>query len=209
MAGIVKYHINVKVNVKPAWIIQYVGELTGSTNDGTGDVPFRIESRIDIKSFDREDAREINIDGSPKWIKRSIKLYEPNGVQEMPIVNGLYTVHDGDETIIVAHWVRDPSWQDDENEGVSGIIWLEVFEGDGIGSRLRAPTIIPLTTEACFMPDSITSPLAGADITGNCLSDDIGIIGNDVYLTATIDHSKLPSGSKFTINARIYCYPIT
>ncbi len=112
--------------------------------------------------------------------------------------NGILSYAD---TWVQAKFTKQTAWVGgavNQKDNISGFVWLEPFEGGGVTERLRASSTQPPTPEACFTAPDPDNSLMLVNISFDAMDDKI------VYMTALIDHTKLPPGQKFTVYARLY-----
>ncbi len=166
------------------WLIRYEFELTIRDDR-------EAENRVYVQQTGIN-SNDYNSNGD--WINKSIKTYSGSTLIQDSLGNPLILTNE--TTKVVASFEKVSAWTDNdygkEESLIDGFIWLETFENGGVPFRLRASSAYNITPEACFLSIDSSNKVK------------VTVTGQVVTMEVLIDNTKLPSGSKFTIYARLY-----
>ena len=151
------------------------------------------------------------------YINKSIKTASIGGTpSDSPAF-----IYGNKDTRIIAEFEKDHAWDSGERNQISGLVWIEPYQGAGVTARTRGSSSYAATTESVFKGLGIAATdNDGLQVgnTGSWVVFDSSGTGAKVVLNATsisrlqifavLDYTRLavvyPGVTKFTIYTRLY-----
>lgn len=175
--------------------------------------------RSDLNLTEPAAGRVKNYSSNNDWINKSIKLAAIGGTPS----NSPAFIYGNKDTRIIAEFQKVLSWEAGERNQMSGVMWIEPYQGSGVTARTRGSSLYQaaggetvfkgLSTGASDVDGLQMFNNAASYVVFNANGNGAALVLNQtatsvLTLFGVIDYTRLasvyPGVTKFTIYARLY-----